>query len=62
MATVEESMTDSMTIMVIGANLEEGTEIRAAYEIFGAPFPARTLNASIMYEYESGPRETDVLI
>jgi len=64
MSTLEENMTSSMFPMVIGANLTEGTEIRAAWTDpdWGIYYAARILNASVMHEYYSGPREANVLI
>ncbi len=62
--TMEENMTSSMTMMVIGANLTEGTEVRAGWTdpTWGIVYEARILGASVMREYESGPREANVLI
>jgi outer membrane protein assembly factor BamB len=60
--TLEENMTSTIPIAVIGANLAEGTEIRPEALLFGQPMPARCLNASIMREYESGSKETNVII
>jgi len=57
-----EDMTSSFAIHVIGANLTEGTEIRPETTHIGQPVAARYLNASIMREYQSGPRETNVFI
>ena len=64
MSGMEENMTSSMSPMVIGANLTEGTEIRAAWTDpdWGIYYAARILNASVMHEYYSGPREANVLI
>jgi hypothetical protein len=59
--TLEEDMMNSMNPMVIGANLTEGTEIRPETEFLGYPVLAKFLNASVMREYESGSRETNVL-
>lgn len=61
-STLEENMTSTTPLTVIGANLTEGTEIRPENTFFGQPMPARCLNASIMREYESGPKETNVMI
>jgi hypothetical protein len=61
-STLEENMTSTTPLTVIGANLEEGTEIRPETTFFGQPMPARYLNASIMREYESGSKETNVMI
>ncbi|MHC3129682.1 MAG: hypothetical protein IBV52_06360 [Candidatus Bathyarchaeota archaeon] len=63
-ATMEENMTSSQGIMVIGANLTEGTEIREAWTdpTWGIEYAARILDAPVMREYESGPKETNVLI
>jgi len=63
-SAMEENMTSSMFPMVIGANLTEGTEIRAAWTdpYFGIYYAARILNASVMREYFSGTREANVLI
>ena len=62
-STSEENMTSGESPFVIGANLTEGDEIRAAYTgDFGLEFPTKFLNASIMREYESGPKETNVFI
>ena len=61
--TLEENITSTQPMKLIGANLAEGTEVRAAYtDDWGIEYPARILNASIMREYESGQRETNVLI
>ena len=62
MDTLEEDMTSSMNIRVIGANLTEGTEIRPETTFLGSTLAPKYLNASIMREYESGPKETNVLI
>jgi hypothetical protein len=61
-STLEENMTSSQSLMVIGANLPNGTEIRPAYSILDMwPMPARYLNESIMLETDTGTRETNVL-
>lgn len=61
-----DNMTSSFSMMVIGANLEPGIQIRDEFDwepVIGFPlfWPARTLNETIMVEYESGPREMNVL-
>jgi hypothetical protein len=63
-ATMTDNMTSSMSMMVIGASLTEGIEIRAEYTdpTWGIYYATRILNASVMREYESGPKETNVLI
>jgi hypothetical protein len=61
-ATITEDITSSFSIHMIAANLTEGTELRPETTFVGQPMPARYLNASIMREYESGSRETNVLI
>jgi len=61
-STLEENMTSTTPLTAIGANLTEGTEIRPESIHGGQPMPARILNASIMREYESGPKETNVMI
>jgi hypothetical protein len=61
-STLEENMTSTTPLTVIGANLAEGTEIRPEATFFGQPMAARYLNASIMREYESGSKETNVMI
>ena len=61
-STVDENMTSSESLMVIGANLPDGAEIRPAYSILDMwPMPARYLNESIMLETDTGTRETNVL-
>ena len=60
--TMTEDITSSGDIHIIAANLTEGTELRPETTSFGQPFGARYLNASIMREYESGARETNVVI
>jgi hypothetical protein len=60
--TKEDNMTSSLSPFVIGANLEEGDEIRAAFTSWGTEYPTQFLNASVMREYASGPKETNVLI
>jgi hypothetical protein len=60
--TMTEDITSSAEIHIIGANLTEGTELRPETTSFGQPFGRRYLNASIMREYNSGPRETNVVI
>jgi hypothetical protein len=62
LSTLEENMTSSTNPFVIGANLEEGDEIRAAYTAWGTDFAAAVLNASVMREYASGPKEANVMI
>ena len=64
MATMDENMTSSMAPLVIGANLTEGTEIRAAYTdpTWGIQYDTRILGTPIMRDYDSGPKETNVLI
>jgi hypothetical protein len=63
-ATMTDNMTSSMSMMVIGANLTEGTEVRAAWTdpTWGIEYEARILDAPVMREYFSGPKETNVLI
>jgi len=63
-ATMEEDITSSQTMMVIGANLEEGTEVRAAWTepTWGIEYAARILEAPVTREYESGSREANVVI
>jgi len=56
-----DNMTSSMTLMVIGANLADYTEIRPEYDILGWPMPARYLNESFMLDTDNGTRETNVL-
>jgi len=62
-STVEENMTSiESSLMVIGANLPNGAEIRPEYSILDMwPMPARYLNESIMLETDTGTRETNVL-
>jgi len=61
-STLEEDMTSSESLMVIGANLPNSAEIRPAYSILDMwPMPARYLNESIMLETDTGTRETNVL-
>ena len=60
--TVADNMTSSERLMVIGANLPDGAEIRPEYSILDMwPMPARYLNESIMLETETETRETNVL-
>jgi hypothetical protein len=60
--TLEENITSSESLMVIGANLSNGAEIRPAYSMLDMwPMPARYLNESIILETDIGPRETNVL-
>ena len=59
---LEENMTSSESLMVIGANLPDGAEIRPEYSILDMwAMPARYLNESIMLETDTGTRETNVL-
>ena len=62
-STVDENMTSlESSLMVIGANLPDGAEIRPEYSILDVwPMPARYLNGSIMLETDTGTRETNVL-
>lgn len=61
-ATMDDNMTSSESLMVIGANLPDGAEIRPEYSILDMwPMPARYLNESIMLETETETRETNVL-
>jgi hypothetical protein len=61
-STLEENMTSSESLVVIGANLPNGAEIRPEYSILDMwPMPARDLNESIMLETDTGTRETNVL-
>jgi len=61
-STLEEDMTSSESLMVIGANLPDSAEIRPEYSILDMwPMPARYLNESIMLETDTGTRETNVL-
>ena len=61
-STLEENMTGSESLMVIGANLPDSAEIRPEYSILDMwPMPARYLNESIMLETDTGTRETNVL-
>ena len=61
-SSLEENMTSSESLMVIGANLENGAEIRPAYSILDMwPMPARYLNESILLDTDQGTRETNVL-
>ncbi|HDQ05372.1 MAG TPA: hypothetical protein ENN36_01450 [Candidatus Bathyarchaeota archaeon] len=61
--TLEENIASiESSLMVIGANLPDGAEIRPAYSLLDMwPMPARYLNESIMLETETGTRETNVL-
>lgn len=63
-STMEDNMTSSQSMMVIGADLTEGTEIRVARTdpTWGIEYAARILEAPVMREYESGTKETNVLI
>jgi hypothetical protein len=61
-STTIEDMTSSFNIHIIGANLTEGADLRPETTFVGQPMPARYLNASIMREYNSGLRETNVMI
>lgn len=57
-----DNMTSSETLMVIGAGLEDGSEIRPPYSILDMwDMPARYLDASIMLETDNGTRETNVM-
>jgi len=61
-ATLEENATNSDSLMVIGANLPDGAEIRPEYSLLDMwPMAARYLNESIMLETDTGTRETNVL-
>jgi hypothetical protein len=53
-----ENVTSSSEIMVIGANLTQGAEIRPADMFVDGP---RTLNASINLDTSNGTKETNVL-
>ncbi len=60
-ADIEDNMTSSMTMMVIGAGLTEGEVIRTAYtDDFGIAWGARILGAPIMLTSPNGTRETNV--
>lgn len=61
--TMEEDMESSMFPFVIGANLTEGTEIRAEWTdpVWDIYYAARILGVPVMHEYYSGPREANVL-
>jgi hypothetical protein len=61
-STITENITSSSPPTIIGANLEEGTEIRPESLLAGQTMPARYLNVPVMREYESGQRETNVVI
>lgn len=59
-------MTDSFTMMVIGANLTEGTTIRPEFDwapFFGFPYvwPERKLNQSIIVPFNGIEKEVNVL-
>ena len=56
-STLDDDMYSSTSLMVIGANLADGTEIRPEYDILGWPMPARVLNSSILL----GTQVTNVL-
>lgn len=61
-STLEDDMTSSTTLMVIGANLTNGEEIRPAYSLLDMwAMPARYLNESIMLNTPNGTREMNVL-
>ena len=64
--TLVDNVTSSFTMMVIGANLAEGYEIRPEVDwsdFFGFPYvwPPRILEAPIMLVTDNGTRETNVL-
>lgn len=62
-STVEDNMYSSSELMVIGANLPNGTEIRQAYSLLDMwDMPARYLNQPIMLATPNGTRETNVAI
>lgn len=55
---LDENVSGSESLMVIGANLADYTEVREAYTLFGFwPMPARVLNSSILL----GTQVTNVL-
>ena len=63
---LDENMSSSMSLMVIGANLADFTEVRPEYYIFDIVdpmfyMPPRVLNASIMLVTDNGTRATNVL-
>ena len=64
-STVDDNMTSSQSLMVLGANLANYTEIRPEYNISDWPMPARYLNESkiliINAASYTGPREVNVL-
>jgi hypothetical protein len=61
-STLADEMTISESLMVIGANLPNGAEIRPEYSLLDMwPMAARYLNESIMLETDTGTRETNVL-
>ena len=57
-STLDDDMYTSMSLMVIGANLADGTEVREEYLLLDFwPMPARVLNSSILL----GTQVTNVL-
>ena len=64
--TLGDNMADSFSMMIIGANLAPGAQIRPAYDwepVFGFPWiwPARILNATTEDPYTVGTRTANVL-
>jgi len=64
-STVDDNITSSQSLMVLGANLTNYTEIRPEYSILDCSMPARYLNESLILvinsAYYSGPREVNML-
>jgi hypothetical protein len=61
-STLDDNMASSESLMVIGANLPDYTEIRPEYSILDIwPMPARYLNASIMRAIDNETRATNAL-
>jgi len=65
-STFDDNMTSSFTMMVIGANLEEGTVIRPEFDWtpilnFTYKWPERRLNKSITVQFDGLEREVNVL-
>jgi len=59
---LEEDITSGTWTFVIGANLEAGDQVKDEFLLFGAlTYPPRYINETIVVDYGTGTRETNVL-
>jgi len=58
---ITSSFGPSEALTVVQPNLEAGDQLREGYDFFVWPVPPRIINETIMFEYELGSRETNVL-